>query len=145
MSLHQFIIGVLFSALLLAASAIASAFCFEDAGRSNGIYPRLLREIACQESSLRANIVKRNRNGTFDIGLMQINSRWIKRLGLDPAKLISDPCYNAHVGAKILKDCFTKYGDSWEAVGCYHAVSHDERASYARDIYKRLKHKGRNL
>lgn len=55
----------------------------------------------------------------YDIGLMQINSFWIKKYDLKPEWLL-DPFYNARWGAYILRLCQQKFGNTWRAVECYH-------------------------
>lgn len=117
----------------------ASAFCFEEAGKTYGISPMLLESIAKIESSLNPNAINKNHNGSIDIGLMQINSFWLKTLKLDTDKLISDPCYNTMTGAKILKQCIERYGYTWAAVGCYNAVSEPKRVRYSWKIFNALK------
>lgn len=114
------------------------AFCFEEAGKEHGINPSLLKSIAKIESNLNPKAINKNQNGSIDIGLMQINSFWIKTLGLDSSKLISDPCYNAMIGAKVLKQCIDRYGYTWKAVGCYNATSTPKRVKYSWKIYNAL-------
>ncbi len=115
-----------------------NAFCFEEAGKEYGISPALLEAIAKNESNLNPKAVNRNRNGSLDYGLMQINSSWIGPLKLKPSTLMSDPCYNTFVGAKILKQCIDRYGLSWEAVGCYNAVDKRKRVDYTWRVHKKL-------
>lgn len=55
----------------------------------------------------------------YDIGLMQINSYWIKKFKLNPEWLLN-PYYNAKWGAYVLKLCESKFGYSWRAIECYH-------------------------
>ncbi len=117
----------------------ANAFCFEEAGKTYGINPSLLKSIAQIESSLNPKAMNKNQNGSIDIGLMQINSFWLKPLKLDAEKLISNPCYNTMIGAKILKQCIDRYGYTWEAVGCYNAVSEPKKVRYSWKIFNRLK------
>lgn len=121
------------------------AFCFEEAGKTYGINPSLLKSIAQIESNLNPKAMNKNQNGSIDIGLMQINSFWIKTLGLDTNKLISDPCYNTMIGAKVLKQCIDRYGYTWEAVGCYNAMSTPKRVKYSWKIFDRLKAEGSRL
>ena len=73
MKLFAFII------LTLLLPAAASAFCFEEAGNEYGVSPLLLWSIAKHESGLNPAATCRNANGTYDYGLMQINSSWAKR------------------------------------------------------------------
>lgn len=117
----------------------ASAFCFEEAAQLYGLNPNLLKSIAKVESNLNANAIGRNKNGSFDIGVMQINSGWIKALQLNPDELIKNPCYNVMTGARILKKCTDRHGYTWEAVGCYNAVSPDYRVKYSWRIFDALK------
>jgi len=74
-------LATLFLACLLPATA--SGFCFEEAGNEYGVSPLLLWGIARHESGMNPAAVGRNGNGTYDYGLMQINSRWAKVLGID--------------------------------------------------------------
>jgi soluble lytic murein transglycosylase-like protein len=121
------------------------AFCFEEAGKEYGINPSLLKSIAQIESNLNPKAMNKNQNGSIDIGLMQINSFWIKTLGLDSNKLVSDPCYNTMIGAKVLKQCIDRYGYTWEAVGCYNATSTPKRVKYSWKIFNNLKAEGSRL
>ncbi|BCB97116.1 hypothetical protein JZK55_20380 [Dissulfurispira thermophila] len=122
------------------ATALSSEtnFCFEEVGKEYGINPVLLKSIAQIESNLNPEAINKNQNGSIDIGLMQINSFWVKTLRLDPSKLISDPCYNTTIGAKVLKQCIDRYGYTWEAVGCYNATSTAKKIKYSWKIYKAL-------
>ena len=70
------------------------AFCFEKAGSKYQINPDLLRAIAIVESNLNPEAINYNKNGSYDYGLMQINSTtWQKTLDYR-WDYISDPCYN---------------------------------------------------
>lgn len=134
------VLRLLVLSLLLLPSVI-NAFCFEDAGRAYSINPLLLESIARIESNLDPKAINRNKNGSQDIGLMQVNSVWVKALKLDPEELVSDPCYNAMVGAKILRQCIDRYGYAWEAVGCYNAADPAKRAGYSWKVFDELKTK----
>ncbi|MCK4118400.1 lytic transglycosylase domain-containing protein [Ralstonia nicotianae] len=116
------------------------ADCLDDAALFHGVSPVLLRAIAKWESGMRATVVNRNKNGTEDIGLMQINSSHLPRLaafGITRQRLF-DPCTNAYVGAWILRANLDRYGPTWTAVGAYNATSDDKRMAYARNIYRTL-------
>lgn len=114
--------------------------CFIDAGLRYSVSPLLLRAIARQESSFRPDAIGKNTNGTHDIGIMQINSWWLKTLrpaGIDESKLM-DPCLNIHVGAWILANEIARHGLTWTAVGAYHSPTDWRRADYAVKINKHL-------
>jgi soluble lytic murein transglycosylase-like protein len=130
--------GLLVLAFLFAPLP-AGAFCFEDAAKTYDINPQLLKIIAMTESNFRTDAVNKNRDGTLDIGLMQINSSWIEKLDLNAARLIENPCYNALTGARILRDCIDRHGYTWEAVGCYNASAREKRIRYSWRILNKLK------
>jgi hypothetical protein len=119
--------------------SLLEGFCFEDAGKQYGIHYRLLESIAGIESNMNPKAFNINRNSSFDVGLMQINSFWIKILGLNKDELISNPCYNVMVGANILKRCINRYGFNWEAVGCYNATDSQKRINYSWRLFYNLR------
>jgi soluble lytic murein transglycosylase-like protein len=124
--------------------SLLSAFCFEDAGKQYGIPYQLLKSIAGIESNMNPGAFNVNRNGSFDVGLMQINSFWIKTWGLNKDELISNPCYNVMIGANILKKCIDRYGFNWEAVGCYNANNLQKKMNYSWKIFQNLRNREKN-
>ncbi len=120
--------------------------CFTAAGQRYGIAPVLLQAIAAAESGFDPRAVHINSNGSSDLGLMQINSRWFPALeeyAITPADLW-DPCLNIHVGAWILAGNIQHYGYGWLAVGAYNAgtrigpESERRRKAYAARVYRHL-------
>ena len=132
----KLIFAILFLSFII--PSVIFAFCYKEAGREYNINPLLLYAISKTESDLNPSAVNTNSDGTIDIGLMQINSSWIKAINLNPDLLLSDPCYNVKTGADILKKCIDMHGYTWEAVGCYNAVSRNKRVKYSRKIFDRL-------
>lgn len=125
--------------LLIGASfGSASAFCFEEAGSLYGINPLILRAIAKVESNFNPAALHRNTNGTYDFGLMQINSSWASVLGKERWNLQGDACYNTMTGSWILATCMNKYGYSWKAIGCYNSQTPDKRDRYAQLVFRQL-------
>ena len=105
--------------MLLLTHQDASGFCFTRAGEFYQVSPELLLAIARVESGLDPRAMNQNTNGSTDMGLMQINSCWKKRLG-ENWRHLSDPCYSVMVGAWILRQCVDRYGYNWDSVACYH-------------------------
>ena len=97
----------------------ARSFCFKHAGRTYGISPQLIEAIAYQESAFDNQAIHHNRNGSFDYGVMQINSWWYDTLGSERWQALSDPCFNVMVGTWILRDCIDRYGYTWDCLSCY--------------------------
>lgn len=116
----------------------ARAFCFEDAGEKYDINPLLLWSIAKVESNFYTHAINRNTNGTFDYGVMQINSSWYKTIGHNRWMELSDPCINVMTGAWILKQCMDRYGCTWDAVGCYNSGNKDRRKGYAWKVHNAI-------
>src|SRR5947208_2439138 len=116
----------LFVLLSCVVNARAST-CWEEAGSRYGVSPHLLYAIARVESDLNPRAVNashRASSGTYDIGLMQINSsnlRTLERHGIQERDLYT-PCTNIAVGAWMLSQNFSRYGVTWDAVGAYNAA-----------------------
>ncbi|MCL4492143.1 MAG: lytic transglycosylase domain-containing protein [Nitrospirae bacterium] len=130
-------------AMVLLYATGAYAFCFDEAGSEYRISDDLLRAIAHHESGNNPGAVNYNKNGSYDYGLMQINSGWYSTLGPRRWAGLGNPCFNTKVGAWILSRCIQKHGYTWEAVGCYNAKSKDKRVKYAWRIYNSLKRYGK--
>lgn len=126
--------------LVLLATAVAAddSLCFEEAGVQYGINPDILRAIANVESKYNPRAINRNRNGSYDFGVMQINSLWGHTYGPEWWSTLGDPCTNIKAGAMILSSCMKKYGYSWEAIGCYNSQTPRKRNSYAVKVFNQL-------
>jgi hypothetical protein len=124
--------------LLLTLGTSAYPFCFEEAGAQYGINPQILRAIAKVESNFNPKAVNKNSNGTFDFGLMQINSSWAATLGKERWNSLGDACSNTKTGAWILSMCMNKYGYTWKAIGCYNSQTPDKRDRYSKMVFDQL-------
>lgn len=140
--------GPAWVALLAGALSTGASACWEQAGKQYGVSPQLLYAIAQAESGLNPSAIGRNPGGTYDIGLMQVNSSHLGKLrsvGISEPQLF-DPCTNITVGAWILAQSFSRHGVSWEGVGAYNAgcsrlrvnACRDARNRYAWRVYSNL-------
>jgi soluble lytic murein transglycosylase-like protein len=120
--------------LILLAASTAHAFCYEQAGAEYGLAPEILQSISSTESGNKPYAVHYNSDGTFDVGLMQINSSWEKSVGKELWSRLFDPCTNVRMGAWILARCVKRYGYGWKAVGCYHSSTPSKRDGYAKKV-----------
>lgn len=137
--------------LLWLSTASAHAQCWSEASRRSGIPVALLYAVAKVESNLNPRAINRShlrRTGSYDIGLMQINSTHLPALarqGIREADLYS-PCTNLLIGAQLLDDLFKRYGHTWNAVGAYNAsctqlrgqACTQARTRYAWKVYRQL-------
>jgi soluble lytic murein transglycosylase-like protein len=106
-----------------------TADCIERSADWANVHPALLRAIARVESQDNPSAVNWNRNGSYDVGLMQINSFWYNR-GLGPWwQGLGHPCVSAAAGAWVLKQCVEDHGYNWAAVGCYNAGANWKRTN----------------
>lgn len=120
--------------------------CWKSASERYAIHETILHAIARTESAMNPKAINRNTNGSVDVGLMQINSRWfpdLAEMGIQPGDLW-DSCTNIHVGAWVLAGYIRKFGYNWRAIGAYNAGpslkphSEEKRRIYAERVYQNL-------
>lgn len=128
------------SVALLLCTALPVHACWDEAAARYRLSSELLYAIARTESGLDPTAVGHNRNGSRDIGLMQINSAWLPTLashGIGEHDLF-EPCTNIHVGAWILAGNVARLGYTWEAVGAYNTANPAGRRAYVDKVRREL-------
>lgn len=128
----------------LAPGANAIDACLAAAERRHGLQPGITSAIAQVESGLNPRAVNdANRNGTQDVGLMQINSVHLPRLradyGIEREKLFN-PCVNAFAGAQVLAQALERTGGAIKpALSIYNTGRPDSTvgAAYAQRVLSR--------
>ncbi|MDN0082358.1 lytic transglycosylase domain-containing protein [Crenobacter sp. SG2305] len=129
-------------AVLLLLPGAVWANCWQEAGARYGVEPWLLYAIAKKESHMNPGAYGRNADGSYDIGLMQINSNHLPKLaqyGITEASLL-DPCTNINVGAWLLSWNFYRNGKNTFSLGAYNAGTRrsdrqeERRQKYANDV-----------
>lgn len=131
---------LLVAAVLAAHTDDSHATCYDAAAARYGLPVEVLHAIARVESGGNARALNKNKNGTEDIGVMQVNTAWLPtlaRFGITRERLWS-ACTNIHTGAWILASNVARHGWNWTAIGAYNAASSQKRAIYARKIWKNL-------
>ena len=114
---------------------------FKEAGKRYGVDPKVLLAIGMTESKLNPHAINRaNRNKTIDVGIMQINSWWFKRLKryTKDLNVLYDARFNIHVGAWVFRKCTNRFGTTWRAVDCYNK---GENKAHNNSRYVRLVNK----
>ena len=129
----------LFLCLALLVSPLANTNCWKEAGDIYRLDPWLLYSIAKKESGMRVSVVNTNKDGSQDLGLMQINSIHLDKLakyGITREKLLTDPCINIKVGAWILSWNVHRHGYNKFSLGAYNAgTRQNETQERRRDAY----------
>ncbi|MDX9668631.1 lytic transglycosylase domain-containing protein [Pseudomonas sp. P5_152] len=135
--------------VLVQGLSFASDRCFESSAKAYNIDANLIRAIAWQESNFRIDAKNVNKNGSTDLGVMQINGIHYDRLsamGIQQSDLASNGCLNVFVGTFILAEIFKKHGMNWNSVGIYNAgpgtkkiTTIKNRVIYASKINEKLR------
>lgn len=156
--LHVSSIGIVASAVLVVTGSSAAtrhdaslseerliAACIRRAAQGHGWLEKTLWGLRDQEAGwIGAEI--RNRNGTADLGPLQINSSWESVIALDLGRnprdihrrLRDDPCFNAGAAAWIFLSGYAYSRDYWSAVGAYHSPTKWRAVSYIRSVASHL-------
>ena len=104
--------------------------------------PRVLPSIQAIEGG-RIGVVHLNRDGSEDLGVMQINTLWIGPLarvtGLPEPnvrnRLLNDPCFNIAAAGRIMRIYLNETkGDLLRAVGDYHSHTPVLNLSYQAKV-----------
>ncbi len=123
-------IGPGMSVPFLACMAAAAAFYH--------LPPLVLPSIQAVEGG-RAGLVRINTNGTADLGLMQVNTIWVKPLAelahmqgqAVIERLVHDACFNVAAAAAIMHYYLTEsHGNLMVAIGYYHSHTPGLGAAY---------------
>ena len=113
--------------------------CWDEAGKFHRVDPWLLRSIAKVESGFNPDAIGKNTNGTYDIGMMQINNKvWLpilKKKGITE-QMLKDPCLSVYVGAWILRQNIDTYGWTARGIGAYNSRTPSKNIAYAKKVYK---------
>lgn len=99
--------------------------CITQAATYHGVNSWLVRAIIDGESNFNERAFNRNKNGTVDVGVAQINSMHFKELskhGIAPTDLWNG-CISSYVASWHLKKQVAKFGNTWFAVGAYHSTT----------------------
>lgn len=104
--------------------------------------PRVLPSIQAVEGG-RPGVLHHNTDGTLDVGVMQINTRWLAPLARytgTPAtevflRLRDQPCYNIAASGAIMRTYLEEtHGNLLLAVGDYHSHTIELNLAYRRQV-----------
>lgn len=120
-------------------------YCINSAAKKYQIHPLVIEAITVVEGG-HVGTVSKNTNGTYDLGIMQINTINIENVQREyPNYRFEDiafsPCGNIMSGTYLLSQHFKKTKDIWKAVGNYHSKTpkyHNRYLAKAKAAYRKL-------
>lgn len=123
------------------------AACLLIAAQTYQVPPGILLGIMQVEGGRVGQEVGPNVNGSYDIGIMQINTIWLPTLsqkwGVSQSKartwLRDDGCANIAVSAWILRQRINLTGGIWSGVAGYHSLTPSLGSRYANRVLSAMR------
>lgn len=97
--------------------------CIEWASNTYHVPSDLVRAVMRAENGC-GRLGARNRDGTRDMGCMQINPQhmpWLHKYGITQDILIHDDCVNIQIGTYLVSEDLHNNPDFWRGVGAYNS------------------------
>jgi len=88
----------------------------------------------------RVGRVSGNKNGSYDIGPMQINSWWLPLIslaGVSEENLLNDGCVNVAVAGWLLRELLDKHKSPEAAIALYHSLDPYYGRRYLHSVLKK--------
>lgn len=121
----------------------AVELCVVAAGRKFGVHTDLIRAVMKTEGG-RNGLKVKNKNGSYDLGIMQINTIHLPELklyGITEKQLLNDACVNIAVGAWMLSKHikgFDNADEFWTRVGNYNSKTPKYNSVYKQKVWVNL-------
>lgn len=115
--------------------------CIVGASRHYGARWDVLTALADITENGKTGRVTYNKNGSFDMGRMGLNSIHLTELakyGLTKEALIGSECLNIYISAWYLQSRILRRGDLWRGIGDYHSTTPDLNLKYQWLVYRAL-------
>ncbi|RME07642.1 MAG: lytic transglycosylase domain-containing protein [Aquificota bacterium] len=113
----------------------------EEVSQKYNIPEELILAIIKQESNFNPSAYNRNRDGTEDRGLMQVNYqhnlRFMKEYGITDPDQLFDVETNIELGARILYENFQRFGNWVMAVKAYNGLR-AQNWDYVRGVFEKV-------
>jgi soluble lytic murein transglycosylase-like protein len=128
----------------------AFAACLMIAAQSYEVPPAVLYGIQKVEGGKVGQQVGPNKNGTYDLGPMQINTLWVpvlsKHWGISEAETFhlikNDPCTNVNVAAWILRNNLEETGSLARSIAFYHSRTPHIGQRYKKKVINAMRKSG---
>ena len=140
---------LIFSTLAVGSTALAQVEpelspvtwdCLEQTCRAFDVPLALIIGLMDMESG-QVGRVSRNKNGSYDIGPMQINSSWLGKLGaagIDENHLRNNGCVNVAAAGWLLRSLLASEPSVQEAIARYHSPNKDRGQKYLQKVKARM-------
>lgn len=109
--------------------------CINQAAVAYHVPASVIVSVIQAENGRNGDAIK-NKNGTYDLGLMQINTKWLATLkskGITREDIQYDPCTNVQVGTWILAQGVAR-SSGWQGVGNFHSTTPKYNKMYREKI-----------
>lgn len=121
--------------------------CVDQISATYQVPVNLIAAIRLQERGCPGQKVGPNKNGTWDLGPMGINSWWFEehsrsltKHGISAESVLNDFCQNLAVGTWILRVNYDSYGQNWaDAISAFNKGKPDRKAQYLDKVLEKLK------
>lgn len=131
-------------------TAQALAACLLLSAQHYNVPPAVLVGIMHVEGGRVGQQVGPNKNNTYDLGPMQVNTRWIPHLAKTwkvdmrtAHRLVRDNgCVNVRVSAWILKQKIKESGSLFGGIAYYHSATPRYGSVYAAKVIRAMEKKG---
>lgn len=118
----------------------AREVCIMQAANHYKAHPDIIRAVMKAEGGTVGKI-RWNKDGSFDMGPMQINSVHLPDLapyGISKDMLVNDECLNIHIGTFYLQKNILMGRDFWHGVGRYHSKTPSKNIAYQYRVWNQL-------
>ena len=112
--------------------------CINHAAIVYHVPATVILSVIKQESGRNGQAVH-NKNGTFDYGVMQINTIWLSKLanyGYTKEDLQYNACKNVEAGTWILAQGLAKGKTTWQGIGNYNSHTTKYNKRYRDSVYQ---------
>lgn len=110
--------------------------CINQAALKYHVPARLIISVLNIERG-KVGLASKNKNGSYDLGPMQINTCWWPMLyhyGISPQQVQNDPCTNVKVGTWILSKAIASSADLLNGIGDYHSHTPHLNQRYVQQV-----------
>lgn len=112
--------------------------CINQAAIAYHVSASLILSIMKKENGRNGQAI-RNKNGTYDLGVFQVNSIWLPtlaRYGYTKKDIQFDPCKNVMAGTWILAKGLAQGKSVWSGTANYYSHTPHLNTLYSNDVYK---------